>query len=62
MPMFEFKCAECKSEFEALVYRVSEKEEVKCPNCGGLDLEEKISRFASGPGAGAGDCAPSGGG
>jgi putative FmdB family regulatory protein len=60
MPMFEFKCAECKSEFEALVYRVSEKEEVKCPNCGGLDLEEKISRFASGPGAG--DCAPSGGG
>jgi putative FmdB family regulatory protein len=58
--MFEFICLECRFEFESLVRRASEKEEMKCPKCGGSDLEEKISRFASGPGAG--DCAPSSGG
>jgi putative FmdB family regulatory protein len=59
MPMYEFECLECGNEFEALVLRSGEKDEVKCPDCGSPKLEEKISSFASGPKSG--NCAPSGG-
>ena len=60
MPLYEFECLECGTEFETLVRKASEKTEVKCPACESRKLEEKVSGFASG--SGSGDCAPSGGG
>ena len=44
MPLFEYACKSCASEFEVLV-RASETPE--CPSCHGKDLERKLSVFAA---------------
>ncbi len=64
MPLYEFECLDCGAEFETLVLKASKAAEVQCPGCGGKELEEKISSFASvskGAALGAANCAPSGG-
>lgn len=61
MPLYEYACLDCGAEFEKLVLRAGEAEEVRCPKCGSGRLEERISSFASVPSGGAPDCAPSGG-
>jgi putative FmdB family regulatory protein len=58
MPLYEFECSQCGAEFETLVMKSSDKEAVKCPNCGSRKLEELLSTFASG----SSDCAPGSGG
>jgi len=58
MPLYEFECMQCGAEFETLVLKSSEKNEIKCPTCGSQTLEELLSTFASS----SGDCAPSSGG
>lgn len=45
MPLFDFRCVDCKTEFEALC-RNDRAEGVKCPDCGGEKLSRLISRFA----------------
>lgn len=44
MPIFEFKCSACGSEFETLVRSSTTPE---CPSCHGTDLTEKLSTFAA---------------
>ena len=64
MPIFEFICNECGCEFEKLVRKSSENNEIQCPECRSSDLEEKISGFASVSTNGvssASNCTPSGG-
>jgi putative FmdB family regulatory protein len=65
MPIFEFECLECGSEFEKLVLRRNETQKVSCPSCGSTKVEEKFSSFASsvrgGGTSGQAACAPSGG-
>jgi len=70
MPIYEFSCAKCGTEFDELV--MSSKPEaiaqVACPECGSHKLKKKVSTFASGATGGssgaasAASCAPSGGG
>lgn len=40
MPIFDFVCASCHHEFEALVRSGSEPE---CPQCHGKELEKRLS-------------------
>jgi putative FmdB family regulatory protein len=64
MPIYEFKCLECSTEFEVIVLKAEESSDLKCPACKSRELEEKLSVFASGSTDGsssAADCAPSGG-
>ncbi|MBN2244178.1 MAG: zinc ribbon domain-containing protein [Acidobacteria bacterium] len=64
MPIFEFICNECGCEFEKLVMKSSENNEIQCPKCHSSNLEEKVSGFASvstNGGGGASVCTPSGG-
>ena len=44
MPLHEYRCRSCDHQFEALVRPGSD--EVKCPSCGGMDLEQQLSSFA----------------
>jgi putative FmdB family regulatory protein len=71
MPIYEFRCTKCDSEFEELV--MSSKPEalakVVCPECGSPKVAKKVSTFASSvagssstTAARASSCAPSGGG
>jgi putative FmdB family regulatory protein len=44
MPIFEYRCASCRHEFEQLV--LASRVPPSCPTCGGLDLERLLSLFA----------------
>ena len=65
MPIFEFECLDCHTEFEKLVRRAGATSEVACPVCDSRNLEEKISAFSAAVRGGApsrsSSCAPSGG-
>lgn len=49
MPLYEFRCQACEKESEVLV-RSSDWKGTKCPHCGSVKLEKKLSVFASGSG------------
>jgi putative FmdB family regulatory protein len=63
MPLYEFECRSCGTEFEKLVLKAAEAERVKCPSCNSQEVEEKLSSFASVSknGASNSNCAPGGG-
>ncbi|MBN1289054.1 MAG: zinc ribbon domain-containing protein [Actinobacteria bacterium] len=42
MPIFEFRCNDCRESFEKLC---REGQEVVCPECGGADLKKLFSTF-----------------
>jgi len=59
MPIFEYICRDCAQRFDLIVQASTP---LKCPNCGGADLEKQLSRFAVGktqqpPRPAAGPCA-----
>lgn len=47
MPIYEYRCAECKRKFERLVLRAEEKPDLRCPHCKSEQVRRLISRFAS---------------
>jgi len=46
MPLFDYRCGDCKKRFSLLVGVVAEPQEEKCPNCGSANVRRLISRFA----------------
>ena len=67
MPIYELHCESCGHEFEELVFRRSEIDEVACPACGTKKAGLLLSSFATGgksPGGsgGGGSCGSGGGG
>jgi len=70
MPLYEFHCSKCKTDFEELVLssRPEALAAVACPECGSRKVTKKVSTFASSISGGsstrasASSCAPSGGG
>lgn len=57
MPMYEFMCAECESDFETLVPSADAVSSVECPKCSSRKVHKKLSLFgvaagkASSPGS-----------
>lgn len=47
MPIYEFKCEDCKENFEKLVRSAMAVDEVTCPNCGSPKIVKQISSFAA---------------
>jgi putative FmdB family regulatory protein len=45
MPIFEFKCLKCESEFEKLVFGSSENG-ITCPECSSAEVEKLYSSFS----------------
>jgi putative FmdB family regulatory protein len=41
MPIYEYKCSSCKSEFECLV--LGNGDDISCPDCNGNDVERLMS-------------------
>jgi putative FmdB family regulatory protein len=46
VPVYEFRCLTCETEFEELV-RLNDGQDVACPHCGGRSLKRLMSAFAS---------------
>ena len=44
MPIFEYRCQDCETRFETIVWRDSGK--VECPDCGTHEVTKVISSFA----------------
>ena len=42
MPIYDYRCKECGTVFEALV-RSFDSQAVKCPGCGSEDMEKLVS-------------------
>ena len=47
MPIFEYRCGDCRRRFSLLVGVVAGATEMRCPRCGGEQLQKLISRFSS---------------
>jgi putative FmdB family regulatory protein len=64
MPIFEYTCPNCGHRFEKLVLSSRRQKELRCPECGSLDVQKAISLFGTaGKGQSGGataNCAPSG--
>ena len=46
MPVYEFRCDDCRRRFSVLVGVVAGNAEPKCPRCGSGRLSKLVSRFA----------------
>jgi putative FmdB family regulatory protein len=47
MPIFEYKCEECGTKFEKLIYHTSDEAALSCPECGKQQLHRELSTFAA---------------
>lgn len=54
MPIYEYRCKSCESEFEKLVSLSAAERGVDCPDCGSEQTERQISAFARPSGGGGG--------
>jgi putative FmdB family regulatory protein len=49
MPLFEYRCNECRRKFSLLVGVTAEKAVLRCPKCGSGKATKLISRIARTP-------------
>jgi putative FmdB family regulatory protein len=47
MPIYEYTCEDCESQFEKFVRSMTSNVEVKCPHCGGTHVKKGWSAFAT---------------
>ncbi len=47
MPVYQYFCSSCEKGFEELVLSASQRDQVKCPHCGGSGVVRQISAFAA---------------
>lgn len=51
MPIFEYHCDDCSTDFEMLVRSAGAGDEMACPTCEGEHTTKKFSAFATSGGA-----------
>lgn len=47
MPIYEYRCTDCRKKFEMLILRAKEESAIRCPHCSSVKMKRLISRFAS---------------
>jgi putative FmdB family regulatory protein len=47
MPIYEYRCPQCRGRFSVLVRRLGTDVAPKCPRCGNAEVQRLISRFAA---------------
>ncbi len=47
MPIFEYHCNACETNFEVLQRTNDVNKSLKCPNCGKQDARKRFSAFAA---------------
>lgn len=52
MPMYEFRCADCHTKFEELVFATADLADVTCPSCSSTHVAKQLSAFSVGGGSG----------
>ena len=50
MPIYEFSCQHCNTDFEELVPATRLDAEVRCPSCGHADVRRRLSVFGTSSG------------
>lgn len=50
MPIYEYNCQKCGSQFEKLL-KAGSGDEIACPDCGSDRVEKVLSSFATGTAA-----------
>jgi putative FmdB family regulatory protein len=43
MPIYEYGCKTCKNQFEVLIGMTEKHERIRCPRCGGKNVERHMS-------------------
>ena len=51
MPIYEYHCADCKTDFDKLVKLSDANAKQVCPECGGRHTQKKLSTFATSGGS-----------
>lgn len=46
MPIYEYQCLSCETEFQKLILKKEEEKDLLCPECEGQDIKRLISRVA----------------
>jgi putative FmdB family regulatory protein len=46
MPLFDYRCSQCKKRFSQLVGMTADSTAPACPACGSSDVKKLISRFS----------------
>jgi len=47
VPIYEYKCPQCRKVFEELVRTEAEAQRIACPQCGHRQVERVLSVFAA---------------
>jgi putative FmdB family regulatory protein len=47
MPIYEYRCNQCRKKVSILTLRISEKVDERCEHCGSTSLTRLLSRFAT---------------
>ncbi len=48
MPIYEYTCTDCDTQFEKFVRSMTSSVQVKCPECGGTHVKKGWSVFGTG--------------
>jgi putative FmdB family regulatory protein len=51
VPIYEYTCADCKTDFDKLVKLSDANVKQDCPECGGRHTQKKLSTFATSGGS-----------
>lgn len=47
MPIYEYRCQDCQTTFEAFVSSIDQSDDVVCKKCNSSNIQKQLSSFSS---------------